>query len=120
MERGVTQGEPVSPTTLNILVDAVVREVLMGVCGTQEAHHGFGWSAGKYNFFLCRWQANSGAQPDLGAYNTVRHGKNVKEFGTPDKPGKDQRNGIHTGVNLGLTGISGVEEEIDGIRVQLL
>ena len=30
-ERGVTQGDPVSPTIFNILVDAVVRAVLMEV-----------------------------------------------------------------------------------------
>ena len=29
MERGVTHGEPVSPKIFNIVVDAVVREVIM-------------------------------------------------------------------------------------------
>ena len=49
MEIGVTQGEPVSPTIFNIVVDAVVREVLLEICGPQEAHHGFIWSAGEHN-----------------------------------------------------------------------
>ena len=35
MKRGVDQGEPVSLTIFNIMVDAVVREVLLEVCGTQ-------------------------------------------------------------------------------------
>ena len=48
-ERGVTQGEPVSPKIFNILVSAVVREVLLEVCGPQQAHHGLGWSAGEHN-----------------------------------------------------------------------
>ena len=42
MERGVTQGEPVSPTVFNIVVEAVVRAVLMEVCRPQEAKHGLG------------------------------------------------------------------------------
>ena len=40
IERGVTQGELVSPTIYIIVVYAVVRVVLLEVCGTQEAHHG--------------------------------------------------------------------------------
>ena len=39
-ERGVTQGDPASQYIFNIVVDAVVREVIMEVCGPQEAHHG--------------------------------------------------------------------------------
>ena len=38
-ERGVTQGDPVSPTIFNIVVDAVVSEVLLEVCGPQESQH---------------------------------------------------------------------------------
>ena len=49
MNRGVTQGDPVSLTIFNIVVDAVVRAVLLEVCGPQEAHNGFGWLAGKNN-----------------------------------------------------------------------
>ena len=45
-ERGVTQGNPVSLTNLNILMDAVVRAVLLEICRPQEAHHGLGWVAG--------------------------------------------------------------------------
>ena len=35
-ERGVKQGDPVYPTIFNIVVDAVLRGVLMEVCGPQE------------------------------------------------------------------------------------
>ena len=35
-----------------MLVDAVVRVVLLEVCGPQEAHHRFGWAAGKHNIVL--------------------------------------------------------------------
>ena len=46
MEKGVTQGGPVSLTIFNIVVDAVVMAVLLEICGPQEAHQGFVWSAG--------------------------------------------------------------------------
>ena len=48
MERGVTQGDLVSQI-FNIVVNAVVREFLLEVCGPQEAHHGFRWAAGEHN-----------------------------------------------------------------------
>ena len=48
-ERGVTQGDPVSPTIFNIVVDVVVREVLLKSCGPQKSHHGFVWLRGKHN-----------------------------------------------------------------------
>ena len=40
--RGVTQGNPASPMIFNIVVDAVVREVLKVFCGPQEAQHWMG------------------------------------------------------------------------------
>ena len=40
-EREVTQGDPISMTILNIVVDAVVRALVLKVCGPQEAHHRF-------------------------------------------------------------------------------
>ena len=49
MERGVTQGDPISPTIFNIVVGAVIRAILLEVCGPQEAHHGFFWAAGEHN-----------------------------------------------------------------------
>ena len=52
MERGVTQGIPLSPKIFNILVDAVVRAVLMELCGPREAHHRFGWAAGEQKIFF--------------------------------------------------------------------
>ena len=42
-EIGVTRGDPVSPTTFNILVDVVVRAVMLEVCRSQEAHNKLGW-----------------------------------------------------------------------------
>ena len=45
-EIGVTQGGAVSLTIFNIVVDAVLREVLLEVCGHQEAQQGIGWLAG--------------------------------------------------------------------------
>ena len=44
---GVTQGETAPPMIFNIVVDAVVRAVLVVVCGPQEAQHGMGWATGK-------------------------------------------------------------------------
>ena len=49
MERGVNQGDLVSPTIFNIVVDAVVREVRLEVFGPHEAHHGFGWAVVEHN-----------------------------------------------------------------------
>ena len=51
-ERGVTKGDPVYPMISNILVDAVVRAVLLEVCDSQEAHHGFGWAVGDHNILF--------------------------------------------------------------------
>ena len=48
-DRGVTQGYPFSPTIFNIVVDAVVRVVLLEVCGYQVAQHGIGWLAGEHD-----------------------------------------------------------------------
>ena len=48
-ERGVKQGESISPTVLNIVVYEVVRAVLLEVCGPQESQHGSGWAAGEHN-----------------------------------------------------------------------
>ena len=39
---GVTQGDPVSPALFNIIVDAVVKETLQDICGSQEAQNSFG------------------------------------------------------------------------------
>ena len=36
-DRGVTQGDPLSPTIFNVVVDAVVRHWLMGVVAESEA-----------------------------------------------------------------------------------
>ena len=43
MEWGVIQGYQVSPTILNISVDAVVQATLLEVCLPKEDQHGLGW-----------------------------------------------------------------------------
>ena len=48
----MTKGESVSPTILNILVDAVIREALLEVCGYRESHSGFGWAAVEHNVWF--------------------------------------------------------------------
>ena len=45
----VTQGNTVSPTIFNILVDAVIRKFFLEVCGPQEDQHGLGWGMGDHN-----------------------------------------------------------------------
>ena len=42
----------ISPKIFNIVVDAVVRAVLLEVCGPQELHHRFGWARGEHNIVL--------------------------------------------------------------------
>ena len=49
MEKVVTQGDLLSPTIFNVVVDEVVRAVLPEVYGPQEAQHGFVWAAGEHN-----------------------------------------------------------------------
>ena len=50
--RGVMQGNPVYPIIFNILVDATVREILLEVCGPQEAEHGLVWAARERDLFF--------------------------------------------------------------------
>ena len=64
-ERGVTQGDPVSLTIFNIVVDAVVREVLPEVCGPQEAHHGFVWVAGDHTILFYAYDRQ------IAGHNTI-------------------------------------------------
>ena len=47
----MTQGDPVSLTILNIIVDAVIRAALQEDCGPQEDQHGLVWAVGEHN--LC-------------------------------------------------------------------
>ena len=47
--RVLNQGEPVSTIVFNIMLDAVVRVVLLEVCGPQEYHHELGWVAVYHN-----------------------------------------------------------------------
>ena len=48
----MNQGEPVYPTILNIVVDAVARSILIEVCGPQEAHHGLVWAVGEQDIIF--------------------------------------------------------------------
>ena len=48
----MTQGDPVSPTVFNIVVDAVVRGVMLEVCVPQEDKHGLGWATGEHTIVL--------------------------------------------------------------------
>ena len=52
MDIGVTQGDPVSPTVFNIVVDAVVRVVILEVFVPQEAQNGLVWSAWDHNIIF--------------------------------------------------------------------
>ena len=45
----MTQGDSVSPIFFNVVMDAVVRSVLLEVCGLQEAQHELGWETGEHN-----------------------------------------------------------------------
>ena len=47
-ERGVNQGDPVSPKIFNIVVNTVVRVVLMEICGMQETQHGLVRAVGEH------------------------------------------------------------------------
>ena len=69
-ERGVTHGYLVSPTIFNIVMDAVVRVVLLEVCGPQEEHHGFVWEVGEHNIIF---YANDGC---IAGHNCIRVQKN--------------------------------------------
>ena len=52
---GITQGKSASPMIFNIVVDAVVRAVLVEVCGPQEAQHGMVWDTGEPNLVFCAY-----------------------------------------------------------------
>ena len=41
----MNQGDLILPTVYNIVVDSVVREMLMELCGPQEVHNGLRWEA---------------------------------------------------------------------------
>ena len=45
----MTQGNPAYPMIFNIVLDAVVREVLEEVCSPQDSQHGMVWAAGERN-----------------------------------------------------------------------
>ena len=50
--RGVTQGDPLSPTIFNVIVDAVLCHLVTVVAGEEEDPDGFGRAAGCIVKFL--------------------------------------------------------------------
>ena len=48
MGRGGNQGYPVYPTVCKIVINAVIRTLIIEVCGPQEAQHMMGWEVGKH------------------------------------------------------------------------
>ena len=48
----MTQGDPLSTTIFNIVVEAVVKLVLLEVYGPQEVQHGLVWAAGEHNIVI--------------------------------------------------------------------
>ena len=71
MEREITKGGPVSHTIFNIIVDAVVRAVMLEVCGTQEAHHIFGWQSGEHNIVLYTNNGQITGRNPIWVYRTL-------------------------------------------------
>ena len=47
----------------------------------------------------------------MGADNTDDDGKDVQEGGAPEKPGQDQKKGIHNEAHMVPTGSGGLQEE---------
>ena len=76
------------------------------------------WLVGKqaHHYFLSVLQEKSGAQTNMGTDNPGSHDKDVRDGGSPEKPGQDQVYGIHTGFHLDQTGSSSVQDESDGRR----
>ena len=52
----MTQGDPVSPTLFNIIVDSVFRATIQDIYGPQGAQYGFGWLAREHN--ICFYADN--------------------------------------------------------------
>ena len=46
------QWDPVVSKNVNIVLDAVVRVVLLGVCSSKEAHQGLSWETGEPNIIF--------------------------------------------------------------------
>ena len=50
--RGVTQGDLLSLTIFNIVVDSVVRAALLEFFGPKDAQYGFGCAVGEHNIWF--------------------------------------------------------------------
>ena len=82
----MTQGDLVSPTIFNIVMDAVIRVVLLEVCRPQEEHHGLFWVAGEHNIvFYSDYSHINRAKSHLSPDNPVGSGHDVQEGGDAKK-----------------------------------
>ena len=52
LDMGLDQGGPVWPIIFNIVVDALVQDTLLDICGPNEAQHGMGWEMGEHDIVV--------------------------------------------------------------------
>ena len=101
--RGVTQGDLVSPTILNIVVQVVVRVALQEVCGPQEDQHDFRWAAGEHN--ICFYADDGRIAGQLPIWVKTLLTAMVRIFNTVGLQTNmsKTKNNVHAGVHLGST-----------------
>ena len=113
-DRGVTQGNPVSPTIFKIVVDAVVRVFLLEVCGNHKLHHGFGWAEGEHNIILyAEYSRIAGRNPIWVQTTLMVVVRMLYRVGLLTNTGKTKELFLYLGFHLGTTGYRGVQEDSD-------